>query len=574
MAGLIPDAFRDEVLSRTDIVELIDSHVPLKKQGNSHIACCPFHSEKNPSFNVIGKKQFYHCFGCGASGNAISFIMQHLGLGFREAIEHLAHRAGLRLPDTVDTRTPKTSGLYALMKTVCTFYQRQLRESTDTAIAYLQRRGVSGEIAKRYQLGFAPDGWHLLERTFARQKKELIETGMLVVRDDGKTCDRYRQRIMFPIHDRQGRITGFGGRAVAEGQKPKYLNSPETSLFQKSRELYGLYQVLQKPEMPEYIIVVEGYLDVLALAQHGFDNAVATLGTATSTWHIQILSRHTRRIVFCFDGDAAGRQAAWRALENSLTHLDTGLEIGFVFLPEGEDPDSLVRREGFEAFGTRLRAFQALNHFFFETLSADIDLSSLSGKARLVHVVKPYLMKMPDGPYRQLLEDELGRRTRIEGHRLHPMIGHGAEKPAPVAQKAIRRSPARLAIALLLQHPEIYAECQGYIQEGSFQGSNLALLRELLDVLSRTPQPTTASLVEHWRNTPWFGVVSRLAVWEHLVPQDARAREFIDIVQFLYKQDVEKNIQQLLVKSRTNGLDATERETLQRLLRSRHPTEH
>ncbi|QDQ39432.1 DNA primase [Legionella geestiana] len=571
MAGLIPDAFRDEVLSRTDIVELIDSHVPLKKQGNSHTACCPFHSEKTPSFNVIGKKQFYHCFGCGASGNAISFIMQHLGLGFREAIEHLAQRAGLTLPDTVDTRTPKTSGLYALMKTVCTFYQKQLRESADTAIAYLQRRGVSGEIAKRYQLGFAPEGWHLLERAFARQKKELIETGMLVVRDDGKTCDRYRQRIMFPIHDRQGRITGFGGRAVAEGQKPKYLNSPETPLFQKSRELYGLYQVLQRPEMPEYIIVVEGYLDVLALAQHGFDNAVATLGTATSTWHIQILSRHTRRIIFCFDGDAAGRQAAWRALENSLAHLDTGLEIGFVFLPEGEDPDSLVRREGFEAFGARLRAFQALNHFFFETLSANIDLSSLSGKARLVHVVKPYLMKMPDGPYRQLLEDELGRKTRIEGHRLHPMIGDGAEKPAPVTQKAIRRSPARLAIALLLQHPEIFAECREYIQEGSLQGNSLALLRELLDVLSHTPQPTTASLVEHWRNTPWFDVVSRLAVWEHLVPQDARAREFIDIVQFLHKQDVEKNIQQLLVKSRTNGLDATERETLQRLLRSRHP---
>ncbi len=341
MTGLIPRSFIDELLHQIDIVEFIDSYVPLKKRGTSHLACCPFHHEKTPSFNVVGTKQFYHCFGCGASGNVISFAMQYLQQSFPEAIETLAARAGVQVPrEQPDQNMVQKLSLYQVMLQITQFYQHTLKTSGKEAVQYLKQRGITGEIAKRYQLGYAPPGWHALEITFKSLKNELLTTGMLVQREDGKVYDRYRNRIIYPIHDRHGRIIGFGGRSLDGSQKPKYLNSPETVLFQKNRELYGLYQCIQQKTDFPYIIVVEGYMDVIALAQYGIHHTVATLGTATSTYHIQLLSKYTKKIIFCFDGDEAGLQAAWRALESSLTHLDQGLNAQFIFLPTGHDPES------------------------------------------------------------------------------------------------------------------------------------------------------------------------------------------------------------------------------------------
>ena len=346
MFGLISRPFIDELLNRTDIVEFIDSYVPLKKRGTSHTACCPFHSEKTPSFNVVAKKQFYHCFGCGASGNAISFAMNYLHMSFSDAVETLAARIGLQVQREGQTEKNQQSlNLYEFLNRVSLFYQKTLKTAGHAAITYLKKRDVSGEVARLYQLGYAPASWQTLELQFKQNKNELIATGMLIPKDDGKAYDRYRQRIMFPIHDRHGRIIGFGGRAIEPAQKPKYLNSPETVIFQKSRELYGLHQILQQQSEITNILIVEGYMDVIALAQHGINNSVATLGTATSSYHIQLLSKYTKQLIFCFDGDAAGRQAAWRALESSLPHLNAGLDASFIFLPEGHDPDSLVRAE-------------------------------------------------------------------------------------------------------------------------------------------------------------------------------------------------------------------------------------
>ena len=459
MSGLIPQSFIDDLLQRTDLVEFIDSYVPLKKRGNNHIACCPFHNEKSPSFNVVAKKQFYHCFGCGASGNVISFVMSYLNQGFTDAIETLATRLGLTVPR--DGQTEKNSSfqdLYKLLSAVSLYYQKTLKNKGQAAINYLQARGLSGEIAQLYQLGFTNEGWHNLEKAFPHNQRELIATGMLIKNEEGKIYDRYRNRVMFPIHDRQGRIIGFGGRVLDADQKPKYLNSPETVLFQKSRELYGLHQILNQKKPADCIIIVEGYMDVIALAQHGIMNAVATLGTATSSYHIQLLAKHTKALVFCFDGDNAGKQAAWRGLESSLPHLNQGLDASFMFLPDGHDPDSLVRAEGKEHFLNRLKQATPLHRFFLDNLAKGINLLNPAGKTQLIHSAKPFLQKINEGSFKQLLIDDLARLTHIESHRLNQLITSPSQTVAPVQTATITRTPMRSAIALLLQHPEIYSQ--------------------------------------------------------------------------------------------------------------------
>ena len=571
MQGLIPQSFIDEILNQTDIVELIDSYVPLKKRGTSHIACCPFHTEKNPSFNVIAKKQFYHCFGCGASGNVISFVMNYLHQNFPDAIETLAARAGLSVPRNhqSDTHAPSLS-LYKLLEKVASFYQQTLKAQGELAIDYLKNRHVSGEIAKRYQLGYAPPPWQTLEFKFKQNKQELIATGMLIEKEHGKTYDRYRQRIIFPIHDRHGRIIGFGGRAIESNQTPKYLNSPETVIFQKNRELYGLHQVLQQPEKAHHILIVEGYMDVIALAQHGIMNAVATLGTATSTYHIQLLSKHTKHLIFCFDGDTAGRKAAWRAMENSLSQLNTGLDARFVFLPEGHDPDSLIREEGRDQFSKRLGEAIPLNQFFFNTLTQSLDITSLTGKSQLMLEAKPYLLKMTDGPYKQLMLEELARLTRIESHRIHQLMNDNMPEKSPPTEKNISRTPIRVATALLLQHPELYESCRTHINPTHLNGQRQHVLQTLMQHVAQNPTINTAGLVESWRNTPLFDSMNKLASWDHQVPDDALAKEFIDIVLFLAKQNQEKEIEHLIKKARNEGLSETERRTLQQMLQNRH----
>ncbi|QMT59260.1 DNA primase [Legionella sp. PC997] len=571
MSGLIPQPFIDDLLHRTDLVELIDSYVPLKKRGNSHIACCPFHNEKSPSFNVVAKKQFYHCFGCGASGNAISFVMNYLNQGFVDAVETLATRVGLTIPrDKQNEKNNSSQDLYKLLANVSLYYQKKLKHEGQPAIDYLRGRGLSGEIAKLYQLGYASEGWHNLEKAFPRNQRELLTTGMLIKNDDGKIYDRYRNRIMFPIHDRHGRIIGFGGRVLDKDQKPKYLNSPETVIFQKSRELYGLHQILSQQKTIEYIIVVEGYMDVIALAQHGIMNAVATLGTATSTYHIQLLAKHTKSLIFCFDGDNAGRQAAWRALESSLSHLNLGLDASFMFLPDSQDPDSLVRQEGKENFLNRINQATPLHRFLFDSLAKDLNLLRPSGKTQLINLAKPFLQKMDEGSYKQLLIEDLARLTHIETHRLNQLITEESKTPQQEQVMTIARTPMRIAVALLLQHPEIYAQIKPKINLELFDPQEHEILLQVLQQLANNPQATTATLIESWRDHPYFGSMNKLAAWEHLVPEPELVKEFIDIMLFLQKQNRELTIRQLINKSRQQGLSEIERIKLQEMLKERH----
>ncbi len=572
MVGLIPRVFIDELLSQTDIVSFIDSYVPLKKQGTSHVACCPFHNEKNPSFNVIPKKQFYHCFGCGASGNAISFAMQHLNQAFPEAVETLAARMGMQVPRE-GTGTPHQSNgsLYQLMTRITHFYQKNLRQKGQAAIEYLKNRGLSGTIAHHYQLGYASSQWHELESIFTSQQTELLTTGMLIQKEDSTgTYDRYRHRIMFPIHDRQGRIIGFGGRAIDGDQKPKYLNSPETVIFQKNRDLYGLYQVLQQESHPSSILVVEGYMDVIALAQHGLNNAVATLGTATSPYHIQLLSKHTQVIIFCFDGDKAGRQAAWRALESTLPELNHALDARFIFLPEGHDPDSLVRAEGKDAFLKRLDQATPLNQFFFDTLSQNIDTRNLAGKNLLLNAIKPYIAKIPEGSYKQLLLEELTRLTRLDQQRIAQLIEE-KNSPSLPTRDIMTRTPLRVAIALLLQNPELYTSTESVIANITFTHEKMDIINQLIQRIKAQPSITTAGLVESFRESPaLFEALNKLATWDSQVPEGALVHEFMDTLEFLSKQSETETIEHLIERARHTGLDELERLSLQDMLKKRH----
>lgn len=574
MSGLIPRPFIDELLSRIDLVELIDSYVPLKKQGTSYVACCPFHSEKTPSFNVVAKKQFYHCFGCGVSGNAISFMMSYLNQGFTDAVETLASRIGMKVPREGNSEKHQEAlSLYQLLTQVSQFYQQSLRTKGEIAINYLRGRGLSGEIAKLYQLGYAPAGWQTLESQFKKNKNELIATGMLIKKEDGKTYDRYRHRIMFPIHDRHGRIIGFGGRVIDPRQKPKYLNSPETTIFQKSRELYGLHQVLQQQQIIDNILIVEGYMDVIALAQHGIRNAVATLGTATSSYHIQLLAKHTKQLIFCFDGDEAGRQAAWRALESCLPELNTGLDVNFIFLPEEHDPDSLVREEGGEKFRERLKKATPLNRFFLDTIARGIDIFTVTGKSQLINAARPYMLKMMEGPYKQLLLNELSRMTHIENYRIAQILSDKPQQKIQESSKKIANSPIRLAIALLIQNPEIYNACKAQVNAGVLDGKEQEVLRKLLHQIENSPNANTATLIEAWRDTPYFEALGKLASWDHHEPEEELIKKFTDIIIFLQKQNLENKIKLYLAKSRNQGLTDSERLMLQEMMKQRHQIE-
>lgn len=573
MHGLIPRPFIDELLTRIDIVELIDAYVPLKKRGLNHLACCPFHQEKTPSFNVIPKKQFFHCFGCGSSGNAISFIMNYLHQSFPQAIETLAAKAGLQVPrEDMPDKIKKSVPLQQVLQKICDYYQQTLRTTGITAIKYLKQRGVNGDTAKRYQIGYAEKGWHVLEEAFQQNRAELLSTGMLVQKEDGKTYDRYRQRIMFPIHDRHGRVIGFGGRAIENEQQPKYLNSPETILFQKGRELYGLYHIIEQQPQVASIIIVEGYLDVLALSQHGVTNAVATLGTATSAYHIQLLSKYTQQLIFCFDGDKAGRNAAWRALEASLPYLDTGLSASFVFLPEGHDPDSFIREQGKEAFDAQLKTAIPLNQLLFDTLASNITITDLAGKNRLILAAKPYLLKIAPGAYKTLLINDLARLTRIEPHRMEQLLTDDAieETKPSLAPASVVRTPTRIALALLIQNPNMNIPDVTSIEPSPRADTDHALLIHLLQHLKTHPKIHTASLIEDYRESQWFDLIMQLASWEHKIPDQAIAIEFSDTLKFINKKTQEFIIQQLIDKSKQQTLSETERQTLQQMLHARH----
>lgn len=415
MAGRIPQNFIDDLLARVDVVDVVDSRVKLKKAGKNYSACCPFHNENTPSFTVSREKQFYYCFGCGASGTALKFVMEYDGLGFPDAVEKLAQTAGLTVPKETNPeairREQEQSPLYERLQESADFYSRMLRSHAqrDKAVQYLKGRGLSGKAAKFFSIGYAPPGWDNLQTelgTDAPRIKQLISNGMLIEKEDGRTYDRFRDRIMFPIRDIRGRVIAFGGRVLGD-EKPKYLNSPETPVFQKNRELYGLYEARKIRQKLVRLIIVEGYMDVVALAEHGIHYAVATLGTATSEHHLVRLFKLVPEVIFCFDGDAAGRGAAARAMETVLPVLKDGLQARFLFLPDGEDPDSLVRQEGKAAFEDRLNRAQHLPEFLFEHLKQQVDFDSLDGKARLDQLAAPMIARIPTGTLRDLMLAEL-----------------------------------------------------------------------------------------------------------------------------------------------------------------------
>ena len=541
MAGLIPDSFIEELLGRLDIVEIIERRVPLRRAGREFQACCPFHDEKTPSFTVSPQKQFYHCFGCGAHGSAIGFMMNFEGLEFVDAVEDLAHHAGLEVPREAKRAARPSADLYEILEAAAEYYQEQLK-SSDEAIGYLKQRGLSGEVAKTFGIGFAPPGWDPLSSKLGTDEKrmsQLRRAGMLSQGKSGE-YDKFRHRIMFPIHDRRGRVIGFGGRAL-EDDGPKYLNSPETELFHKGRELYGLFLARKSQAKLDRILVVEGYMDVVALAQFGFTNCVATLGTATTGDQAELLFRAADEVVYCFDGDRAGRKAAWRALEATLPRLREGRQARFLFLPEGEDPDSMVRKLGAEAFAQELDESQALSDFFFDHFTKAVDMKSTDGRARLVELSKPMVDRIPQGVFHDMM---LARLENLAQHRISEPVrprsasgkAFGADRPTQ------QRTSMRMALAQLVQNPSL-ALSSGNLDV--FDGCDLPgfeIYRELVDFCSKSPNMTTAQLLELWHDNPAQSHLNTLATWQ-LPGEDSRlAQEYRDAVTGLELQWTEAQI--------------------------------
>ncbi len=429
---MIPQSFIQQLLDRLDIIDVVEQHIKLKKAGSNYVACCPFHNEKSPSFTVSPSKQFYHCFGCGAHGTAINFVMEHTGLGFVDAVHELAHSAGLQIPQQSaehPSSPPIAPSLFDTLTTAMQYYRNQLKQHPP-AIDYLKQRGLTGQIAARYGIGYAPAGWRNLTSAVADYLDDnLTETGLVIQTDEDKRYDRFRDRIMFPIANNRGQIIGFGGRVLGQGE-PKYLNSPETPLFEKGRELYGLYQAQKSIRQQQQALVVEGYMDVVALAQHGVDYAVATLGTATTPFHIQRLFKLTEHIIFCFDGDKAGRKAAWRALENALPQLQDGKRISFLFLPSEHDPDSYIREHGQEDFEEQLHEAMPLSGYLLQHISQNIDLRTPEGRDQLVQRSKPLLSAIKAPTTSLLLRKEIARLSGLEAHELDSLLGISAT-PSP-----------------------------------------------------------------------------------------------------------------------------------------------
>jgi len=524
MAGRIPQHFIDDLLTRIDIVEVIDARVPLKKAGREYKACCPFHNEKTPSFTVSQVKQFYHCFGCGVHGSAISFLMDYEHMEFVEAVEELAHSAGIEVPREagVDAVRPSTvQSHYDLLEQAAAYYQQQLREHplAERAVEYLKKRGLTGEIASRFGIGFAPPGWDNLLTALgkdAQARSALLETGLVIEREDGSGAyDRFRDRIQFPIHDRRGRTIAFGGR-VLDDTTPKYLNSPESPVFHKGQELYGLFEARKAVRQLERLLVVEGYMDVVALAQYGINYAVATLGTATTPEHLERLFRTVPEVVFSFDGDRAGRAAAWRALENTLPALREGRTARFLFLPEGEDPDSLIRKTGKDAFEHQIGEAVPLSDFFFEQLVGQVDITSLDGRARLVDLARGYFNKLPDGIFRQLMTERLGELAQTDAGRLAQRLeqpGAPQKKARPRQAEHTGNSPVREAIAMLLYQPSLASEIEKLPFEEPSDVPGVSLLDELLALLQQQPNLNTGAILEHWRDRDEARHLHKLAHW-------------------------------------------------------------
>ncbi len=537
MPGRIPEQFIDDLLARVDIVEIIEQRVPLKKQGRDWSARCPFHDERSPSFTVSPAKQFYHCFGCGAHGSAIKFLMDYDRLEFVDAVEDLAARVGLKVPHDAGRRAPQedSTDLYALLGNCTTFYQRELAKN-EKARAYFQSRGLDAAIIERFQLGYAPEGWESLKTalgTSAQRIALLEKSGMLTSGERGKKFDRFRDRVMFPIQDRRGRVIAFGGRILAKTDEgPKYLNSPETPLFHKGRELFALWQVRQTHSKIPRLIVVEGYMDVIALFQHGITQAVATLGTATTRDHAELLFRNCADVYFCFDGDRAGRSAAWRAVESVLPRMRDGRQAFFLFLPDGEDPDSIVRKEGHDGFEQRLKNTTPLSEFVFSELGHEVNLATLDGKARLAERARPLLSQIPDGAFRDLMLGELDRianvRIRIDAQPVEAT--RGAAKPPQ------ERTLVRTAVALLIQNPGFAAAIEPPYLFSNLNLPGISLLVDLIDLCRQRPEISTALILEHFSEREELRALQKLAVMEFPGSEHEWRIEFFDALTRLDRQ--------------------------------------
>ena len=554
MSGRIPRQFIDDLLLRVDIVDLVDSRVPLKKSGNNFVARCPFHNEKTPSFSVNRNRQTYHCFGCGAGGNAISFLMDYAHLGFVEAIEDLAGFIGVEVPREQDAgydakSLADSAAIYQTLEAVAAFYAEQLRqEAGQKAVAYLKQRGVTGMMAKTYALGYAPSQWDAVLSRFDRQK--LLDAGLAVQKDDGKVYDRFRDRLMFPIRDKRHRVIGFGGR-VLDDSLPKYLNSPETAVFSKGKEVYGLSELLDANSKPQRILMVEGYMDVIALAQYGLRYAVAALGTATSKNHMDMLFRFTAELVFCFDGDRAGQQAAWKAVEAALPSLRDGRQVKIMLLPENHDPDSLIREEGLPGFETRIQNAQSLSDYFFAHLSEQIDLGVAEGRAKFLASAKPHLDKIPAGFFRDIM---LTRLQELAGTAFKP-------KSAPTDFKKPKQPPTkgsslmRKMLALLLQYPAFIKHLDpALLQLHDEALPGVGFLQQVVAVIADEKPENSGVLLEFFRGHEYEKTVNALVNMEWgIALMDAEA-EFQGAMQQLLKQADEARMSFLIAKLASGGL--------------------
>ncbi|AHF65754.1 MULTISPECIES: DNA primase [Pseudomonas] len=638
MAGLIPQSFIDDLLNRTDIVDVVSSRVQLKKTGKNFSACCPFHKEKTPSFSVSPDKQFYYCFGCGAGGNALGFVMDHDNLDFPQAVEELAKAAGMEVPREQNVkgqkpRQPTDSPLYPLLAAAAEFYRQALKSHPmrKAAVDYLKGRGLSGEIARDFGMGFAPPGWdnlykHLSSDTL--QQKVMIDAGLLIENaETGKRYDRFRDRVMFPIRDSRGRVIAFGGRVLGD-DKPKYLNSPETPVFHKGQELYGLFEARKHNRNLDEIIVVEGYMDVIALAQQGLRNAVATLGTATSEEHLKRLFRVVPNVLFCFDGDQAGRNAAWRALEATLSSLQDGRRARFLFLPEGEDPDTLVRSEGTDAFKARINQHaQPLADYFFEQLTKESDPRSLEGKAHMATLAAPLIDKVPGANLRTLMRQRLSEITGLNNEAVSQLVQsapadvppsydpyvdydampdfadyqqHGGheEQPQWTPKKAGGQNqkkwdnkkswgkggkrqefepraprvptavepPLQAALRTLLHHPELAEKVENASHFAAEDHAQAQLLVALIEARQKNPNLRSLQLIARWHGTEQGRLLRALAEKEWLIEADNLEQQFFDTITRLSANQRERNIDQLIIKDRQVGLTAEEKTQLLRLL--------
>lgn len=579
MSGLIPQHFIDDLIARADIVEVLGRRIALKKAGREFKAVCPFHDEKTPSFTVSPQKGFYHCFGCGAHGTALGFLMDYDHMNFVEAVESLAAIMGVEVPREEGQRPArKFDDLFDLLSRIEKHYQAGLKNH-EPAIGYLKARGIDGPTAARFGLGYAADGWsNVLDKFGTSQEKidRLLATGLIIRKDNGQHYDRFRDRIMFPIRDGRGRTIGFGGRVMGDAE-PKYMNSPETVLFHKGRELYGLFEAREALRNIERLVVVEGYMDVIGLARHGIDFAVATLGTATTDDHLNRLFRLTDAVHFCFDGDRAGREAAWRALENALPQIREGRQLRFVFLPDGQDPDSFVQAHGAAAFEQALDEGMPLSDFLIDELASQVDMTSVDGRARLAELARPLVARIPPGVYRTLLIDQLASAVGMTGAKLESLIANREPRNTAAGQRAVPRlgsqrgtgrgqpSVVRRAITLLLNFPQAAADLDALPLAG-LRRPGADLLHDLIETVQEEPHITTAGLLERWRNHDQGRHLGKLAAVEVPSADDFDpAAELAECLRQLAQAGERDRIELLIEKQRLGSLSDSERLELREL---------